>query len=887
MALTPEQQAKLNALTLEQVGNLKEIGELNQEELEYLSNKFKLMKETSAAMGARLEMLNESIRQQETLYTFQIRSREAAKLALDIAAEDLNNLGKRIKAGEELNEAEQKRFEVLSKGHAQQEKAYKDNQRLINETGHLMENKIGGAIARVGDMMSRDFGSRLSALNNSISALSDKGFSKLFSILKSTALQYDSLTKSFERNYSMGPAYTESITSQWKEMNQYGVSMEDAVEAQTALITGMTDFTMLGQAQRDSITQASALLGEQGIAQADFAKGMQNSTKFFGQSASAAIVTQQELAASARALGRVPAEFASEFAAAGPQIAKFGEQGIKAFKDLSRISKITGMEMNKVLSITNKFDTFEGAAEQAGKLNAAMGGNMVNAMDMMMETDPAARFETLRESIMNTVGSFDDMSYYQKQFYTESLGLGDVSDLALMMAGDMDSLSGAQNQNAESLIEQRQRAEDVQSAQEQLAIVGQELIEEFVKPMADGIQKISQFMLDNTGIMKGLLVVMGVMKVMSIALAIAKGIETAATIAGASADVAASRAKKGGIVSLILMAAAIGAIALALRISSPSKVVLALFGFAAAIYAISKVGEKGAAGLQAIAIPLLQISVAVFIVAAGVALMAAAFSLLSVEQMLGMAVALLAFGTALYFGAPALGGFAAAMVGVGLALANPVVAIGLAIFAGFIAVIAGSIFVVAAGVGLMGTGLSLMFEAMDVKKTLAFVGLIAALALAGPFLIIAGVGFGYVGLGMLAFALALKMISTRDLEAMGEFATGMAEMNVSSISRLVTVLREVAQAMDDIPTAKAIMLTATLDAAAIAASAANAMVGTSTSSSTTKTTPARSSQQSSRPINVHVTLELDGDVLDKRIIKTSTDAKSSGGLLDTVAHILG
>jgi len=887
MALTPEDQQRLNELTVEHVGMMKERGELNEEELAYLDKKFKRVTETNAAMQARLEMLNKSIDQEETLYTYQIRSREAAKLRLDLAAQELQDLDKKIKAGEKLDVADQKRYEVLAEGLEKQRAAMKANDAAIRGTGNLMEDKVGGAVLRVADMLERDLGSQLSAMNNAVSGLADKGFGKLFSILKSTVFQMDQLIADFERNYQMGPAYTESITNQWKEMNQYGVSMEDARDAQVALITGMTDFTMLGQAQRDSITQASALLGEQGIAQADFAKGMQNSTKFFGQSASAAIVTQQELASAARALGRVPAEFAAEFAAAGPQLAKFGEQGIKAFKDLGRISKITGMEMDKVLSLTNRFDTFEGAAEQAGKLNAAMGGNMVNAMDMMMETDPAARFETLRESIMNTVGSFDDMSYYQKQFYTESLGLGDVSDLALMMAGDMDSLSGAQNQNAESLIEQRKRAEDVQSAQEQLAIVGQELIEDFVQPMMTGMRTITQLMLDYSGVLKTVMGIMAVYKALTIALAVAKSIETAATMAGVGAERAASLGKKGAIVTLIAAALAIAMIARALMISSPSKVVLALFGMGAALYAIGKVGEKAGAGLAAVATTMVPLGIGTFLVGAGLALMAAGFSLLSVEQMLAMSVALIALGGALYFGAPALTAFSLAMVGVGIALANPVVAVGLGVFALFVAAVAGSIFLVASGIGLMGQGLGVMFEAMDIKKTLAFIGLVGALALAGPFLMMAGVGFGAVGLGMLAFGLALKMISTRDLEAMASFATGMAEMNVTSISRLVDLLRNVAEAMDDIPTAKAIMLTATLDAAAIAAKAATAVGvrGVVDASSTTNTTKS-SNNQSSRPINVHVTLELDGDVLDKRIVKTSTDAKSSGGLMDAVASIL-
>jgi hypothetical protein len=67
--------------------------------------------------------------------------------------------------------------------------------------------------------------------------------------------------------------------------------------------------------------------------------------------------------------------------------------------------KVTGMSMESILSITNKFDTFEGAAEMAGKLNAALGGNFVNAMDLMMATNPAERFEMIREMICPTTRS--------------------------------------------------------------------------------------------------------------------------------------------------------------------------------------------------------------------------------------------------------------------------------------------------------------------------------------------------------------------------------------------------------------------------------------------------------------------------------------------------
>ena len=40
--------------------------------------------------------------------------------------------------------------------------------------------------------------------------------------------------------------------------------------------------------------------------------------------------------------------------------------------------------MNSLMSVTKQFDTFEGAAQSAGKLNAILGGGVVNSMVFSM-----------------------------------------------------------------------------------------------------------------------------------------------------------------------------------------------------------------------------------------------------------------------------------------------------------------------------------------------------------------------------------------------------------------------------------------------------------------------------------------------------------------------
>ena len=291
---------------------------------------------------------------------------------------------------------------------------------------------------------------------------------KFVGIMKDVAFGLDKAEHAFERTTGLNKSFSSGIAETYKDLREYGVSVEDASAAHTQLTRTMTDFTMLNKNERQGLVRTGAILQELGVSAESFSKGTQAATKFFGQSAGEAGRTMLELKETANALGVSPGLLADQFASAGGQFAKFGKQGVQAFKDLARVSKITGMEMEKILQVTNKFDTFEQAAEQAGKLNAALGTNTVNAMDLLMETDPAARFETIRDAILDTGLTFDEMSYYQKQFYTEAAGLSEVGDLALMLGGNMEALGGASQQTQADFERAAEQAKSVQSIQEKL-----------------------------------------------------------------------------------------------------------------------------------------------------------------------------------------------------------------------------------------------------------------------------------------------------------------------------------------------------------------------------------------------------------------------------------
>ena len=296
----------------------------------------------------------------------------------------------------------------------------------------------------------------------------------------------------FKRTTGAQAKYAKGVTDTFKATRAYGISLEDASKAHESLYRNMTDFTMASNAERQALGDTAAVLSKLGVSTDSYAKGIQSAVKGMGVSIGDADEMMLGMRETATELGVDVGQFTSQFAEMGGTLAKFGKTGPKVFKELSRVSKITGMDMRSLLDMTNKFDTFEGAAEQAGKLNAALGGNMVNAMDMMMETDPAERFKMMRDAIMDTGLSFDEMSYYQKQFYTNSLGLKDVGELAAMMSGDMDALGGGVQKTEEDYAKAREEAERWQDSTDRLKTILMNLVptlEDKILPAFDKLMK--------------------------------------------------------------------------------------------------------------------------------------------------------------------------------------------------------------------------------------------------------------------------------------------------------------------------------------------------------------------------------------------------------------
>ena len=799
MALTPEQQRELNELTAEQIRLKKEAGELNAEELAYLEELINKRKTSIENVLEEIEALKAYQQQLQGIGNTIDGNLLKRQVARDLLAKELDLLQKEIKSQESISDQDLERITAIEKQLETQDKIL-DVQAEMNKNMRQQTSLVQQA-EKAGMKLGLAFQNPsliLGEMNVGFQKLGGLLTGKFMNGMVGMIMSFDKTSKAFETQFAVGQQYEDQLGSIYGEQAQMGVSMEELTKGMGDLITNFTDFTMLAPAQREELAKTATVMQEAyGIATGDFSKGIQHSTKMMGMGVSEAKVFQGEIVSTAEALGVAPAQLSAQFAQMGPQLAKFGTEGGKTFKELARLSKITGMEMGKILAVTNKFDTFEGAATQAGQLNAALGGNFVNAMDLMMATDPAERFEMIRDAILDTGLSFDTMSYYQKQFYTNALGLSDVGDLALMLSGNTELMANAGNQSAASYEEQARRAKELMDIQETLKSIFLANAD-VVQTLANGLAFVARLLADNYKLIGALTV--------------------AYMAANAVMAIRAGMRAKEAVQAQIDMANTLKEIALTQKEIATDKMHNKVLLEKEVIKKRSAKPVKGgmasafgtAATIAAIGVALLGFGAAVKFAGEGIASMAEAMKGLSVEQMAGLNDIMITLGLTMGGLAITLGIFAV----VAGASAAPLLA-----FGGAVALIGAGIGIAAAGIGYMAEGFANMFNALDASGVDSIVGLFASIGLGAPMLVLAGIGMAALALGLGAMVIPLALLSSKKLKSIATFTESLAEIETSQMKELADTIKAVANAMDDIPVKKATVFETVIKQTALSATA--------------------------------------------------------------------
>ncbi len=297
--------------------------------------------------------------------------------------------------------------------------------------------------------------------------------------------------------------YARGLSVSFAETRKFAASVEETSQAFQSLFKNYTDFTFLNRQTQREIRNTTTLMSRLGVSSDDTAKSMMALTRNMGMGPEGAAQSMLNLTKFAEELQVPISQVTADFAAQSGALAKLGDEGFRSFMRLEIAAKASGLRVERLMAIVSKFDTFEGAAESAGKLNAALGGNFVNAMDLMMATDPVDRFNQIRDALTNAGLSFDTMGYYQRQFIAQSAGLQDAGELALVMKGRYDLLSDSLTMTTADYEEQADRAKEMATFQERLNVLFAQMIP-ILTPVIDGFSKLITFLTDNAQMTKRL-----------------------------------------------------------------------------------------------------------------------------------------------------------------------------------------------------------------------------------------------------------------------------------------------------------------------------------------------------------------------------------------------
>lgn len=502
-------------------------------------------------------------------------------------------------------------------------------------------------------------------------------------------------------------------------LKQFGIGMREFAQSKMALDKSISSFQNLAPAVQDDLAGMAAKYQNLGVSVEGTGMMLQNFNRGLGMSAKESAKQFDSIGIAAKQAGVNPQKAFAELGSAFGQLSANGAKTGKIFIELMKQSKELGIEVNSMLNIVGKsFDTFEGAADKAGKLNAILGGDYLNSVEMLNATEEQ-RVELLRQSFQQSGKNYDDLDRFAKKSIVATMGFKDEAE-ARMMLGRVS-------------VEERLRMKSEKQAQEELTKAQQNSADAMrkiqlafydlmtaMRPLANMFVSLSNFMSEHGRIVSFL--------VISLFLGIAafktfsaiqefmamRAILTGQAFSGLAAGVTTSTATT---------TAATQALATSAENMGAS---------------IGRGGQKAAPAIPiivAVGAAIALIGIGIGAAAFGISYLADSFAKLNPEQIKGFNEALVTLG--LSFTAFVITMAVLAGTGVALTAATGIAAVG-----GALLLIGGAVAIAAAGLGFMAGKFAEMFKEITKEK----VGLLGDIAIG--FAKIAGaMTFSFGGIG--------------------------------------------------------------------------------------------------------------------------------------------
>ncbi len=253
-----------------------------------------------------------------------------------------------------------------------------------------------------------------------------------------------------------------------KLLENASVEMADTMRAMQTEFQGFYD---LSDESQGNIAKTSALMVKMGIDARTTAQSTGFLVTSLGMTGAQAEETNREMVTLAHSLSLPPSQVMESFNAASKSLSKYGDGMTIEFKRMQAASKTLNMDVGSLIDTMAGMDTFEGAANMAGDLNAMLGGPYLNSIELLGQSE-SERLVTLSKTLDAQGMSFDQMSKFQKMGIAKTLGM-DVDELGKLMNKAPEELAAAMaeaDKEAKSREAMAKQVEDAMGIMAQLAM---------------------------------------------------------------------------------------------------------------------------------------------------------------------------------------------------------------------------------------------------------------------------------------------------------------------------------------------------------------------------------------------------------------------------------
>jgi hypothetical protein len=726
------------------------------------------LNEEKAALSSIIDQvrINIELKEEETKLE-EIKYKRAVKLVQQLRAREAE--------GKAIDEARLARLQKIIEASGKEIKLQKEHIESVNNLENAADNLFG--LLGVSEKWKKTFIGSLADGTKSADQLSMK-MSLLAGKIKQTftvanllgstlmkmqeaslalAITQDTAIADFNKMTGAAGKLNNAIVTLQRTNHQFALSNQDVASAQTALFVSMSNFTGLNEKTQHRLTETTAKLELIGISAQTTAQNMDFLTKALGMSTQGSERLQQELLATAAQLKLPPAAIMEGFAQAAPSLAKHGKQMSTVFKNLAAQSKATGIAIQTLIGITEKFDTFEGAADAAGRLNAVLGGDLLNSVELLMANEDE-RIEMLNDTIKLSGKSWATLNKFERQAIATAAGISDMDVAARLFNPNLEGMTKAQKDAILSEEEYNKMLKEAIPLAKKFAAAAMSLaltfrpIVDLLHKTVDGFNQLNDWTAKATNgvftfgnALAGLLLLLTALKtkkLLSTAITGIKGMGSAAVATQQSLSSAAPSITKWTTDAKNMGESSAGA---AKGISQQVK----------AQDVAGKSAKSSAGSMLAFGFAILMIGAGIAVAAYGMSLLVGAFAGLNPEQINGAVLAITRLGATII-------ALALIMAFAGLPAVTGMLAFGAALL------------MVGAGIGLAAAGMSLLVGAFAGLNLEQINGAVLAITRLGATIIALALIMAFAGLpavtGMLAFGAALLMVGA----GIGLAAAGMS-----------------------------------------------------------------------------------------------------------------